>query len=286
MIGGFYINPESGEIDGKLGAIPGDVKSNIVCRKYVNGEWSRWQYYQETFLSDDGSGTNTLVAPTLKLFLNKINRFSKVYEWSGVVNDEDFTPVMQSALNVTVDEIEYSTYKKLFYVNRPLLGKYISFSGEGFTSADYTDKTATYKGLDGCLAIYNEDEELVKMIPEAPRDGKTYGRNNGAWKQVESAGTVTIDAELNKDSSNPVRNSAITKGIEAANEFYPIPGDLTSLIEGEGEEVINKVKAVIGTINGWTLNSIKKKYLIDKNGLTASFYSSSVGSGNYQYYIS
>lgn len=98
---------------------------------------------------------------------------------------------------------------------------------------------------------------------------------------------MTIDSELNENSSNPVQNAAITKGIESAKEFYLIPGDITTLIAGEGEDVVNKVEEVLGTIDGWYLkNKITKNFFIDKNGITMSYKVSSLGAGKYMFYIS
>ena len=240
--------------------------------------WGEWQPYQNTFISNDGSvPTNnglgfseTNFAPSLSLFFKKL-AYPKVVEWSGTVTDVDFTPEMSSPFIDDASLIYFSTVKKSFYVLKD--GKYYnSWGGELalYLFKDPSDMKLTkniFKGLDESVWIAVSEDSIQRI-------------------DIKNAGTITIDNELNENSTNPVQNAVITKGIEAANEFYPIPGDITTLIQGESEEAIDKVREVIGTIDGWTLNTIKKKYLIDKNGLTASFYSSSVGSGNYQYYIS
>lgn len=79
----------------------------------------------------------------------------------------------------------------------------------------------------------------------------------------------------------------LLKNFENTELFYEIPGDITALNEGEGEDVVNKVKEVFGTIDGWFfVNQINKDFLIDKNGITMSYRASSVGAGNYMFYIS
>ena len=79
----------------------------------------------------------------------------------------------------------------------------------------------------------------------------------------------------------------LLKNFENTELFYEIPGDITALNDGEGEDVINKVKEVFGTIDGWFfVNQIDKDYLIDKNGITMSYRAGSVGAGNYMFYIS
>lgn len=79
----------------------------------------------------------------------------------------------------------------------------------------------------------------------------------------------------------------LLKNFENTELFYEIPGDITALNEGEGEDVVNKVKEVFGTIDGWFfVNQIDKDFLIDKNGITMSYRASSVGAGNYMFYIS
>lgn len=240
--------------------------------------WGEWQPYQNTFISNDvsvttnsGLGFNeTNFAPSLSLFFKKL-AYPKVVEWSGTVTDVDFTPEMSSPFIDDASLIYFSTVKKSFYVLKD--GKYYnSWGGELalYLFKDPSDMKLTkniFKGLDESVWVAVSEDSIQRI-------------------DKKDAGTITIDKELNENSTNPVQNAVITKGIEAANEFYPIPGDITTLIQGESEEAIGKVREVIGTIDGWTLNGIKKKYLIDKNGLTASFYSSSVGSGNYQYYIS
>ena len=239
--------------------------------------WGEWKPYQNTFISNDGSVTTnsglgfneTNFAPSLSLFFKKL-AYPEVVEWSGTVTDVDFTPEMSSPFIDDASLIYFSTVKKSFYVKD---GKYYnSWGGELalYLFKDPSDMKLTkniFKGLDESVWIAVSEDSIQRI-------------------DIKNAGTITIDKELNENSTNPVQNAVITKGIEAANEFYPIPGDITTLIQGESEEAIGKVREVIGTIDGWTLNGIKKKYLIDKNGLTASFYSSSVGSGNYQYYIS
>ena len=240
--------------------------------------WGEWKPYQNTFISNDGSVTTnsglgfneTNFAPSLSLFFKKL-AYPEVVEWSGTVTDVDFTPEMSSPFIDDASLIYFSTVKKSFYVLKD--GKYYnSWGGELalYLFKDPSDMKLTkniFKGLDESVWIAVSEDSIQRI-------------------DIKNAGTITIDKELNENSTNPVQNAVITKGIEAANEFYPIPGDITTLIQGESEEAIGKVREVIGTIDGWTLNGIKKKYLIDKNGLTASFYSSSVGSGNYQYYIS
>lgn len=240
--------------------------------------WGEWKPYQNTFISNDGSVTTssglgfneTNFAPSLSLFFKKL-AYPKVVEWSGTVTDVDFTPEMSSPFIDDASLIYFSTVKKTFYVLKD--GKYYnSWGGELalYLFKDPSDMKLTkniFKGLDESVWVAVSEDSIQRI-------------------DKKDAGTITIDKELNENSTNPVQNAVITKGIEAAKEFYPIPGDITTLIQGESEEAIGKVREVIGTIDGWTLNGIKKKYLIDKNGLTASFYSSSVGSGNYQYYIS
>lgn len=69
-------------------------------------------------------------------------------------------------------------------------------------------------------------------------------------------------------------------------QLYSIPGDITTLIGGSGDDVVNRVGEVFGTTDGWFfVNQIKEKYIIDKNGITASYRSGTVGAGNYQFYI-
>lgn len=79
----------------------------------------------------------------------------------------------------------------------------------------------------------------------------------------------------------------LLKNFENTELFYEIPGDITALNDGEGEDVVNKVKEVFGTIDGWFfVNQIDKDFLIDKNGITMSYRAGSVGAGNYMFYIS
>lgn len=254
---------------------------SIIYRStdYDNQKWLAWQPYQNIFISNNGQApstddplgfNDTNVVPSLRLFLEKL-AYPKVVEWSGSVTDVDFTPEMSSPFIDDASLIYFSTVKKSFYVLKD--GKYYnSWGGELalYLFKDPSDMKLTkniFKGLDESVWVAVSEDSIQRI-------------------DKKDAGTITIDKELNENSTNPVQNAVITKGIEAAKEFYPIPGDITTLIQGESEEAIDKVREVIGTIDGWTLNTIKKKYLIDKNGLTASFYSSSVGSGNYQYYIS
>lgn len=57
--------------------------------------------------------------------------------------------------------------------------------------------------------------EVNEQIPEAPQDGKTYGRNNGQWAEIlgGEGGSITIDSELSETSTNPVQNKITTEAI-------------------------------------------------------------------------
>lgn len=276
---------------------------SIIYRStdYNNTEkWLEWKPYQTTFISNDGSvpengagiGLNdTNMSPSLNLFL-KLSSYPKIVQWSGkVIEDAEVTSVSAYGSG----EIYYISSKKTFAFKDSLNGEYhINFDGiEDFQYTVFNKygyepffSKNIFQGNDGSIWIADSKSSIKKISEDAPQDNKTYGRSNNQWKQIESAGTVTIDAELNEYSSNAVRNSAITKGINAAIQFYPIPGDITSLIAGEGEDVVNKVRDVFGTIDGWFfVNQINKNFLIDNNGITMSFSASSVGAGNYQFNI-
>lgn len=102
LIGAFYINPDTNILEGKQGYGVNDVVPNIICRKLKNGVWSNWQYYQQTFLSNDGTGNELLTAPTLG-YLNSL---------LGDVNIKTIkTDFSLSALDSYIVYINYGIYK-------------------------------------------------------------------------------------------------------------------------------------------------------------------------------
>lgn len=57
----------------------------------------------------------------------------------------------------------------------------------------------------------------------------------------------------------------------SSSDFYKIPGDITQLISGSGDDAINKIEDVFGTNDGWILKTITQKNLIDKNGIITTY---------------
>lgn len=123
LMGSFYINPSTGSLDGVMGSVPNDVKPNIVCRRYINGQWSKWQYFQETFLSDDGSGTNTLVAPTLKYFVEQLKLYyTKKEADNNFTKKDSVNAVRDISINQLSDLDTYTPHNKSGIYNVLMFG--------------------------------------------------------------------------------------------------------------------------------------------------------------------
>lgn len=60
-------------------------------------------------------------------------------------------------------------------------------------------------------AIYHAlEDKLNTFISDAPKDSKTYGRNNGIWKEITSSGGGTDD--YNNLSNKPTINNVELSG--------------------------------------------------------------------------
>lgn len=77
-------------------------------------------------------------------------------------------------------------------------------------SNDFEVRKETLRALggnpDGLANIFEVDKEILRLtqqggsgIPDAPSDGKTYGRNNGAWTPVESGYPVKPSVEIDNN---------------------------------------------------------------------------------------
>lgn len=157
-------------------------------------------------------------------------------------------------------------------------------------------------GLIGDLATIVNENNINGSQLGIKQTYKSVAAMNEAASPVDYAGNplkkgnlVIIYNESNVTDNNKIYTYlnpgwefvTLLKNFENTELFYEIPGDITALNEGEGEDVVNKVKEVFGTIDGWFfVNQIDKDFLIDKNGITMSYRASSVGAGNYMFYIS
>ena len=245
-----------------------------------NQKWLEWKPYQNTFISNDGSvptnnglGFNeTNFAPSLSLFLKKL-AYPKIVSWSGeVIEDADIV----SAGTGQVGSIVYILSKKTFAlgVGASIAGGYrvyySFFEGiEDFQqnlydsinrNSDFVPNFTKniFKGYDGSIWIADSASSIKKIIDisaDAPKDGKQYGRANGKWAQIESAGTVTIDAELSESSTNPVQNAVVTKAVNEAKEVILLPGSLDEITTGLSEP---EIKAILGESTVLSVNKAKK----------------------------
>ena len=62
--------------------------------------------------------------------------------------------------------------------------------------------------------------ELFKgNVQEAPKDGKTYGRNNGQWSEIVGGegGSIVVDTEMSDSSTNTVQNKVIKSYVDSNN---------------------------------------------------------------------
>lgn len=197
LIGSFYINPETGTLDGKQGYGSNDIIPNIICRKLKNGIWSKWQYYQETFLSNNGLGELDKVAPSIGYLLNN---FLKKNYVNSPVEVTRFIPQLFINDNI-IDTVEPIVKKQRTYINDV---------GQVFTQSQYDYDTWVYSISEGdivyidfytsqtCLAVgYFEDIELTKLkdivYPHYPSD--KFGVRIKAMYVAREDGYLTLTAK-------------------------------------------------------------------------------------------
>ena len=110
-------------------------------------------------------------------------------------------------------------------------------------------------------AIYHALEDKLKtFISDAPKDSKTYGRNNGTWKEIISSGGGTGSTTNYNDLDNkPTINSVFLSGNKTSFDLGLQPaGDYATI-----ENINNKAdKIQVITVEGVTLTQelIPNKY--------------------------
>lgn len=105
-------------------------------------------------------------------------------------------------------------------------------------------------------AIYHALEDKLKtFISDAPKDSKTYGRNNGTWKEITASGGGTGDTTNYNDLSNkPTINNVELSGNKtsadlklqpagdyATNESVNNKSDKIQVITVEGIDITQKL---------------------------------------------
>ena len=121
-------------------------------------------------------------------------------------------------------------------------------------------------GLIGDLATIVNENNINGSQLGIKQTYKSVAAMNEAASPVDYAGNplkkgnlVIIYNESNVTDNNKIYTYlnpgwefvTLLKNFENTELFYEIPGDITALNEGEGEDVVNKVKEVFGTIDGW-----------------------------------
>lgn len=97
-------------------------------------------------------------------------------------------------------------------------------------------------------AIYNAlKTKLETFISDAPKDSKTYGRNNGEWKVITSSGgggTGGTD-DYNDLNNKPTINSIELSGNKTSADLGLQPsGDYAT------KEELGDINTILDTING------------------------------------
>ncbi len=85
------------------------------------------------------------------------------------------------------------------------------------------DNTYILKG-----GVLNGDWKIFDNFEDAPQDGKTYGRNNGAWTEIVAGGGRQMLAAVGVDTAN-------LAGVYSNLMFYDIPAN--SLVVGDVFEI-------------------------------------------------
>lgn len=102
-----------------------------------------------------------------------------------------------------------------------------------YTKTDADDRFALKIAIADMLT---KTEAAGTYITEAPKDGKVYNRSNAQWVEVveEGGGSIVIDTELSKTSTNLVQNRAIASRVSETYENF-------AAIQGSGETDLNKI---------------------------------------------
>lgn len=89
--------------------------------------------------------------------------------------------------------------------------------------------------LSGNIELFTQGESGSVGIPDAPFDGNTYGRNNGAWVIVEGSGDFVTDEELTNTLQGYAKKtdipdvSGLLNKTEAAETYQPKGNYLTEI---------------------------------------------------------
>lgn len=213
LIGSFYINPDTGTLDGKQGYGINDVIPNIVCRKLKNGIWSRWQHYQETFISNDGTSAYIgpeCWAPSLKYLLDNYytktsidNKYPSIVEWSG--------KTLPYAI-IKSENTDGSDPDNVYYVEA--YNKFVYKSNNEYYDT-WTNKSDYYKGADFANKIFVGKNGSV-WIPTS--ETTIEHTTNAAPEVVEWSGKVVDYADILQESSADSDPSKIVY-VSAFNTF-------------------------------------------------------------------
>lgn len=203
-----------GELDNVNSVVDGTATEDVfLVKKAGSSEWT-----QETKSSDTPSNIYTTNINFARL-LNKTsadmtaterdelnNIISKIDDGYIIAYDcVDFDTGRRYAgtLNISYDSGSYVMYFTFT----------IGSSQQAYVKAWLTDRQWV-------IDKYDVD---VSSLPEAPKDGKTYGRKDGSWVEVTSGGVITIDDRLSDTSVNPVQNKVITMNInEILDEVFKL----------------------------------------------------------------
>lgn len=205
--------------------------------------------------NDSNFATKEDIPDTSTFITNTVNNLANYYLKEETYTKQEVVALINQITTINfkvVDELPSSGESNLIYLVKKegsgddVYDEYIGVESKwekiGSTTVDLTNYY-TKTDADGRFALKTSIADMLTKteaaeiyIQEAPKDGKTYGRNNKQWVEIVGGegGSIVVDAELSKTSTNPVQNRAIASRVSETYENF-------AAIQGSGETDLNKI---------------------------------------------